>query len=134
MPSLPSEFPTRISYAEADQGTLLGLYHGYDEARLALAKLVSRFGTRATREESTQQRIWSRTHRQGLAREIFDPPVKLPAADGINRGAHSAALAAFATMSEQAEELLRALRARWPELSEDAGGPLPAPSQDWDWN
>ncbi len=122
-----AELPTRISYAEADQSTLLGLYHGYDQARIALAKLVARFGTGAESDEHTRDDIWARTRRAGISPEIFDPPTPLPNAVGLNRGAHSAALTAFATMSEQAEELLRTLRARWPELCEDSGGPLPAP-------
>jgi len=128
---MTTALPTRTSYAEADQGTLLGLYHGYDQARLALARLVARFGTQA--DALTQERIWSRTHRLGVAPDLFDPPVELPVA-GINRGAHSAVLAAFAAMSAQAEELLRAIRARWPELCEDAGGPLPLPSPEWDFD
>lgn len=126
---MQTELPTRTSYAEADQGTLLGLYHGYDQARLALARLVARFGTQA--DDLSQERLWSRAHRSGHSPEIFDPPVELPLS-GINRGAHSAVLAAFAAMSAQAEELLRALRDRWPELCEDAGGPLPVPSPEWE--
>ncbi len=127
-----AEFPTRTSYTEADQSTLLGLYHGYDQARIALAKLVARFGTGAVSDENTRDDIWARARRAGICSEIFDPPMPLPKAVGLNRGAHSAALTAFATMSEQAEELLRTLRARWPELCEDAGGPLPAPPSGWD--
>ena len=45
----------RASYAEADQGTLLGLYHGYDQARIALAKLVARYGTEARSDEDTRR-------------------------------------------------------------------------------
>ncbi len=127
-----AELPTRISYAEADQSTLLGLYHGYDQARIALAKLVARFGTGAPSDENTRNDIWARARRAGISPELFDPPTPLPNAAGLNQGAHSAALTAFATMSEQAEELLRTLRERWPELREDAGGPLPAPSPGWD--
>jgi hypothetical protein len=127
-----SKLPPRTSYAEADQGTLLGLYHGYDQARLALAKLVNRFGTEAPSDADTRRRIWARAERQGLRPEIFDPPCPLASGTGgINQAAHSAALSAFATMSDKAEELLRTLRTRWPELGEDAGGPLPAPSPDW---
>jgi hypothetical protein len=127
-----AEFSTRSSYALADQSTLLGLYHGYDQSRLVLAKLVARFGTAAGSDESTRDDIWSRSRRTGVAPELFDPPTPLPNAVGLNQGAHSAALTAFATMSEQAEELLRTLRNRWPELCEDAGGPLPAPAPPWD--
>ena len=127
-----AELPTRTSYAEADQSTLLGLYHGYDQARIALAKLVAHFGTGAVSDENTRDDIWARTQRAGICPEIFDPPTPLPRAVGLNRGAHSATLSAFALLSEQAEELLRALRARWPELCEDAGGPLPAPPPGWD--
>jgi hypothetical protein len=128
----PAEPTARSSYTEADQSTLLGLYHGYDQARLTLAKLVGRFGSGALSDESTQAHIWARARRAGVSAELFDPPTALRSATGLNRGAHSAALTAFATMSEQAEEILRTLRARWPELCEDSGGPLPAPSPGWD--
>lgn len=124
---------SRISYSEADQATLLGLFHGYDQARLSLAKLVSRFGTDAPTNEETQRRIFSRTRRLGIAADLFMPPSQLDGnIEGLNQGAHSATLSAFAAVSEQAEELLRALRKRWPDLCEDAGGPLPVPSSDWD--
>jgi hypothetical protein len=114
--------------SDSDRATLLGLYHGYDQARLALARLVTRFGTGATRDEDTARRIWARAERAGLRPEIFDPPSDHTAAcDGLNRGAHAAALSAFAAISEKAEELLRTLRVRWPELCEDLGGPLPVP-------
>jgi hypothetical protein len=121
------------SFAEIDQGTLLGLYHGYDQARLELAKLVTRFGTGASSDDDTRRRIWSRAKREGLSLDLFEAPthVTLEAPGGLNRGAHSAALTAFATISEKAEELLRTLQARWPELCEDAGGPLPTPNT-WD--
>jgi hypothetical protein len=122
----------RSTYSEEDQATLLGLYHGYDQARIALAKLVARYGEEAPSDEETRQRIWGRSQRQGIAQDLFDPPCVLPSTDGLNRGAHSAALSAFATISHQAEELLEALRDRWPDLAEDAGGPLPAPSHSWD--
>jgi hypothetical protein len=118
---------------DPEQATLLGLYHGYDQARVALARLVSRFGTEAHRDEETARRIWARAERAGVGREIFDPPTHLPAScDGLNRGAHAAALTAFAAISEKAEELLRTLRARWPELCEDVGGPLPVPGSAFD--
>jgi hypothetical protein len=127
-----STLSPRTTYAEADQGTLLGLYHGYDQARISLAKLVNRFGTDASSDAETRRRIWARAERQGLRAEIFDPPCPLDGtAEGINQAAHTAALSAFATMSEKAEELLRTLRTRWPELGEDAGGPLPAPAPNW---
>lgn len=127
-----AELPARIPYADADRRTLLGLYHGYDQARLALAKLVARFGTGALDDENTRDDIGSRSERAGTPTEIFDPPTALPSAADLNRGAHSAALTAFLTMSEQAEELLRVLRARCPELCDDAGGPLPSPPTGWD--
>lgn len=125
--------PTRLSYAEADQGTLLGLYHGYDQARLALARLVCEYGTEAPSDAATQRQIWSRVRREGHAPDLFHPVSQIAGtAEGINRGAHSATLAAFATMSEKAEEILRALRERWPDLRDDAGGPLPSPVPDGD--
>ncbi len=117
--------PTR--YAEADQATLLGLYHGYDQSRLALAKLVVSFGAGARGDEETRRRIWQRSRRQGIATDLFVPPSEHRFPEGLNRAAHAAALTAFATLSEKAEEVLRILRARWPELCEDAGGPLPIP-------
>jgi hypothetical protein len=122
----------RASYSEEDQATLLGLYHGYDQARIALAKLVTHYGADAPSDEETRKRIWNRAKLQGIAPDLFDPPCRLPSSEGLNRGAHSAALSAFATISHQAEELLQALRARWPDLGEDAGGPLPAPGPRWD--
>ena len=125
---LPPSCTTPIRYAEADQAMLLGLYHGYDQARLALAKLVVGFGAGARGDEDTRRRIWLRAQRQGIATDLFVAPVSDPRLpDGLNRGAHAAALTAFATLSEKAEEMLRILRARWPELCEDAGGPLPVP-------
>jgi hypothetical protein len=131
----PPSGSARLSYAEADQGMLLGLYHGYDQARLALAKLVARYGTEAQSEDETRRHLWARSRRSGFHCEIFDPPGDSAIyADGINRGAHSAALSAFAAMSEQAEELLRHLRERWPHLREDAGGPLPAPFVPTEWD
>ncbi|MFP6606062.1 MAG: hypothetical protein VCC19_05760 [Myxococcota bacterium] len=127
-----AELPTRIPYTDADPSTLLGLYHGYDQARLALAKLVTRFRTEALGDENTRDNIGSGSERAGIPTEIFDPATALPSAADLNRGAHSAALTAFLTMSEQAEELLRVLRARCPELCDDAGGPLPSPPTGWD--
>lgn len=122
------------SFEEVDQGTLLGLYHGYDQARLELAKLVTRFGTGAPSDDETRRRIWARAEREGLCLDLFDPPsdAAMSTPEGLNRGAHSAALTAFATISDKAEELLRTLQARWPELCQDAGGPLPTPSSAWD--
>lgn len=122
---------TRTSHADIDQGTLLGLYHGYDQARLALARLVTQFGAEAASDEETRRRIWSRIAHEGFATDLFHPPAP-SATTGLNRGAHSAALSAFAAMSEKAEELLRTIRTRWPELCEDAGGPLPSPSPGWE--
>ena len=127
-----AELPTRVPYTDADPSTLLGLYHGYDQARLALAKLGARFGTEALGDENTRDNIGSGSERAGIPTEIFDPPTALPSAADLNRGAHSAALTAFLTMSEQAEELLRVLRARCPELCDAAGGPLPSPPTGWD--
>ena len=120
------------SFGEVDQGTLLGLYHGYDQARIALAKLVARFGADAPSDGETERRIWARAERQGVSRDLFEPPCELPSNEGLNLGAHSAALSAFAAISQQADELLAALSERWPQLREDAGGPLPAPSPCWD--
>ena len=132
-PISPAATPSRISYADADQGTLLGLYHGYDQARLALAKLVCEYGTHAPSDAVTQRQIWSRARRDGRAPDLFQPLSQISGtAEGINRGAHSATLSAFATMSEKAEEILRELRERWPDLCDDAGGPLPSPAPDWD--
>lgn len=125
----------RSSYVDADLETLLGLYHGYDQARLALARLVTQFGSEEASEAETRRQIWARSQRRGHCSDLFDPPIDLPAGShstqGVIRGAHSAALTAFATMSDKAEELLRALRYRWPELCEDSGGPLPAPTPGW---
>jgi hypothetical protein len=111
---------------ESDLGTLLGLYHGYDQARIALARLVSEFGGENASDAHTCQRIWSRAERQGVALDLFDPPATREAS-GITAAAHAATLSAFAVVCEKAEELLRTIQARWPELCEDAGGPLPAP-------
>ena len=42
---LDREAPGSVHSSDArEQGRLLGLYHGYDLARLELAKLVARFG------------------------------------------------------------------------------------------
>ena len=121
-----------INYADCDRETLLGLYHGYDQARLALAKLVARYGSGDWCGERTQLELWARCRRAGLSPELFcdsrEAPAKL---EDISRGAHSAALAAFAAVSDKAEELLRDLTSRWPALREDAGGPLPSRPSAW---
>ncbi len=119
--------PTRNRRDDAELGTLLGLYHGYDQARLGLARLVGQFGAQSANDDQMRRRIWSRIHRQGIASDLFDAPQPGPIA-GVARGAHAAALSAFATVSEQAETVLRRIHARWPELCEDAGGPLPCPT------
>jgi len=125
--------PSRGSYADSDKATLLGLYHGYDQARLALARVVSRYGAEAPSNEETRRRIFGRARRAGFAEDLFSPEAPpVGSLQGINEGAHSAALTAFAAVSDQAEGLLRELRSRWPELCEDAGGPLPAPPPGWD--
>jgi hypothetical protein len=126
------EEAARTTYAEEDQAILLGLYHGYDQARIALAKVVARYGAEAPSNEETRRRIWSRARREGRNADLFDPPSEIAHTDGLSEGAHSAALSAFATISHQADELLETLRERWPHLAEDAGGPLPAPTPSWD--
>jgi len=121
-----------ISHAEVDQATLLGLFHGYDQARIALARVVTRYGVEAPSSEETKRKIWDSARRAGFTDGLFHPPSELEGSlEGINEGAHSAALSAFATVSHQAEEILRELRVRWPDLRDDAGGPLPAPSATW---
>ena len=122
--------PTSQPARDAEQATLLGLYHGYDQARLALARVVCQLGSETSTDAATRRQIWSRVHRSGICPDLFQSP-HTPDLPGVRDGAHSAALAAFATVSEKAEELLTELRERWPELREDAGGPLPAPSPDW---
>lgn len=114
-----------------DKATLLGLYHGYDQARIALARVVAELGSQAAADEATRRRIWSRADRQGISAELFHTP-SAAELSGVGASAHSAALAAFATVSEKAEALLRRLRSRWPELCDDAGGPLPAPAPAWE--
>ena len=79
----------------AERETLLGLYHGYDQARLELARLVSRFGSCAQ-------------GRQAL---------------GIRRGAHAAALSSFIAISDKAEALRSQLGERWPELDDAVEAP-----------
>jgi hypothetical protein len=116
--------------AEADLGTLLGLYHGYDQARVVLARLACDLGSEAASDHETAGRIWSRVQREGLAADLFHPPLT-GATPGVTRGAHAAALAAFATVSEKAEQLLRTIHSQWPELRESVGGPLPEP-REWD--
>lgn len=114
-----------------ERATLLGLYHGYDQARVALARVVAELGSQAAADEATRRRIWSRAQRQGISPELFHapPPASL---NGVGASAHSAALAAFAVVSEKADSLLRRIRERWPELCDDAGGPLPAPTPGWE--
>ena len=119
--------PTPKRRDDGELGTLLGLYHGYDQARIALARLVCQFGAQSADDDRTRRRIWSRVQRQGIASDLFESPH--PAAiPGVSRGAHAATLSAFAMVSEQAEKVLRRIHARWPELCEDAGGPLPCPA------
>ena len=128
-PSLPiRSLPDPDANPKDEQATLLGLYYGYDRARVALARVVSELGAETTTDDLTSRRIWSRVQRAGVCPELFEPAPTSPA--GVRDGAHSAALTAFAAISEKAEETLGVLRERWPELREDAGGPLPAPSLD----
>ena len=117
------------SHRDSDLGTLLGLYHGYDQARIALARLVAEFGSEAADDARTRRRIWSRVQRQGIAPELFEPPGS-GSTPGVNQAAHTATLSAFALVCDKAEELLRAIHARWPELCEHAGGPLPMPASE----
>ncbi len=120
------------SYADCDRETLLGLYHGYDQARIALARLVTRYGSGAWCGHMTRRELWARCHRAGFAPELFDHSCESPAkVEDISRGAHSATLTAFATISDKAEELLEVLISRWPCLCEEAGGPLPSRPSAW---
>lgn len=120
------------NYANCDRETLLGLYHGYDQARIALARLVTRYGSGAWCGHMTRRELWARCHRAGFAPELFDHSCESPAKlEDISRGAHSATLTAFATISDKAEELLEVLISRWPCLCEEAGGPLPSRPSAW---
>ena len=111
--------------AELDRATLLGLYHGYDEARRALAALVARFG----RAADTDRRLWQTTRREFHYDDLYGQDsselVTRGEAEEVSRGAHLAALSAFATISDQAEQLLSTLSERHPELLDFEGGPLP---------
>lgn len=132
-PSL-SRNPRRARWQDEDKATLLGLYHGYDQSRIALGKLVARYGTEAASPRALQRELFGRARREGFTQELHEPRCAVLAHDGeeIHRGAHSATLTAFATLSDKAEELLRLLRERWPDLCQDAGGPLPAPTPGWE--
>jgi hypothetical protein len=119
-------------YTDADRDILLGLYHGYDQARIVLASLVARYGSGEASGEATRRELWGRCHRAGFSPELFGNDRQSPAGlEAISRGAHSAALTAFATISDKAEELRRTLTSRWPSLREEAGGPLPTRLDDW---
>ena len=132
-----TDLPNRSSLEDGeeteDRATLLGLYHGYDQARVLLATLVARYGA-DPRHADTNQALWRHSRRRGFSQDIHHPPCEIHGEmDAVNRAAHSAALTAFAAISDQAESLLRVLRERWPELREDAGGPLPSPpASSWD--
>lgn len=114
-------------HSDSDREMLLGLYHGYDQARILLARLVARYGSGSVSGETTHRELWGRCHRAGFSPDLFGERLESSAdLTGIIRGAHSAALSAFATISDKAEELRREITSRWPSLREDAGGPLPS--------
>jgi hypothetical protein len=117
---------------DGDRDLLLGLYHGYDQARLLLAGLVARYGSGDTSGRATQRELWNRRHRAGFSPDLFGESHESPAApEDLSRGAHSAALTAFAAISDKAEELRKTLTSRWPSLREEAGGPLPSRLGHW---
>ena len=117
---------------DGDRDMLLGLYHGYDQARILLASLVTRYGSGNASEEVTRRELWSRHRRAGLSPDLFGENRESHAdLEDISRGAHSAALTAFATISDKAEELRKVLTSRWPSLREEAGGPLPSRLGSW---
>jgi len=146
---LPTPPPDRGDARDEELGRLLGLYHGYDAARLELARLVARFGS-----ERPDPGLQLRRGREQAARAGFAGPPPdargLPRADfaeldsaeldfakgdfvegDFSDGAHAAVLAAFAIVSDKAEAVLAELCERWPELRAELGGPLPSEHVAW---
>ena len=107
-----------------DPETLLGLYRGYDAARVALGRVAGQLGRRRACDDATLDAL------VGRGGGAVASPSAERTRQSVQRSAQAAALAAFSLVCEQAEDLRRTLVRRWPELREDAGGPLPVRASD----
>jgi len=111
-----------------DSGTLLGLYHGYDQARRVLERLARHYRYRACEEGRVAQELSLCAGEDASGhRPIFEQvAADVAALEGLNRGAQTAVLSAFALVSDKAEELRQELMTRCPELR-DIGEELASP-------
>jgi hypothetical protein len=124
--STQQEEDSRLEFGSGhrDPETLLGLYRGYDAARVALARLAGQMGRHPACDDTTLDAV------VGLSGGGVASPSAERVRQGVQQGAQAAAFAAFSLVCEQAEALRRSLVARWPELREDLGGPLPVRAND----
>ena len=111
--SLVAAPPPDVQETPESAATKLGLYLGYDRARVALGRLAS---------ELSRSSFEATSLRSGVA--------TVASRDELQRGASAAAFAAFTLVCEQAEDLRRELCERWPELRADLGGPVPVRGSD----
>ena len=101
------DWPFEFGSGSRDPETLLGLYRGYDAARVALARLAAQLERRPACDDATLDALVGR--KGGAAASVSAERVR----QGVQRGTQAAALAAFSLVCEQAEELRRTLVRRW---------------------